>query len=61
MQTDHREQRYARSARMLSLAIAKPDRRESVTPTKILLVVLLLASAIGGAFANPPVGSYNSM
>jgi hypothetical protein len=29
-----------------------------VTPTKIVLVLLLLASAITAAFANPPGGSY---
>jgi len=29
-----------------------------VTPTKIILVLLLLASAITAAFANPPGGSY---
>jgi hypothetical protein len=34
------------------------DRREKVTPTKVILIVLLLASAITGAFANPPGGSY---
>lgn len=34
------------------------DRREKVTPTKIILVLLLLASAITAAFANPPGGSY---
>jgi len=41
----------------MSLAMV-PDRRETVTLTKIILVALLLASAIGGALANPPGGSY---
>jgi hypothetical protein len=40
------------------IAICTPDRREKVTPTKIILVLLLLASAITAAFANPPGGSY---
>jgi hypothetical protein len=35
-----------------------PDRREKVTPTKVILILLLLASAITAAFANPPGGSY---
>lgn len=29
-----------------------------MTATKIILAALLLTSAIGGAFANPPGGSY---
>ena len=29
-----------------------------MTPTKIVLIVLLLASAISNAFANAPGGSY---
>jgi hypothetical protein len=40
------------------IAICTPDKREKVTPTKIILVLLLLASAITAAFANPPGGSY---
>lgn len=40
------------------LAMVKPDRRGNVTLTKVILVALLLGSAIGGAFANPPGGSY---
>jgi hypothetical protein len=35
-----------------------PDRREKVTPTTVILILLLRASAITGAFANPPGGSY---
>jgi hypothetical protein len=35
-----------------------PDRREKLTPTKVILTLLLLASAITAAFANPPGGSY---
>jgi hypothetical protein len=29
-----------------------------VTPTKVILTLSLLASAIANAFANPPGGSY---
>ena len=29
-----------------------------MTPTKVVLIVLLLASAISNAFANAPGGSY---
>jgi hypothetical protein len=31
---------------------------KKVTPTKVILILLLLASAITAAFANPPGGSY---
>jgi hypothetical protein len=35
-----------------------PDWEKKVTLTKVILTLLLLASAISGAFANPPGGSY---
>ena len=34
------------------------DQETKVTSTKVILTLLLLASAIANAFANPPGGSY---
>jgi len=48
--TDHRDLLRGFAARRIG--------RNKVSPTKVILTLLLLASAITRAFANPPGGSY---